>query len=166
MAQLEQWNSDVLALSAPTTPQFLDNEVKLARFDRTTPSIEERAEVRMASAEVAPAPAIPTKIETPVLRASAPEAKARPAGNPLVHQASLTVPAKPARSAAAPVSITPPKIVKVAVAADPARPIRMASNEPVTVRMQRDGKSSSGIDSSLARQIAAAAKLEASRGGR
>ena len=24
LAQLEQWNADVLALSAPTTPQFLD----------------------------------------------------------------------------------------------------------------------------------------------
>ena len=32
MQQLEHWNAEVLALSAPTASQFLDNPVTLARF--------------------------------------------------------------------------------------------------------------------------------------
>ena len=74
MAQLEQWNADVLALSAPTTTQFLDDEVKLARFEQGAPRVSEPGDVRMAAAEVAPAP-VPAPV-APVVRASAPEAPA------------------------------------------------------------------------------------------
>ena len=37
LQQLEQWNADVLALSAPAANQFIDSQVTLARFDTRTP---------------------------------------------------------------------------------------------------------------------------------
>lgn len=94
LAQLEQWNAEVLALSAPTTAQFLDSEVRLARFERPAPTIEERVPVRMASAEVTQ-PKAADKLEAPVVRAAAP-AKPPLAGQPLVRRASLDVaPSRP-----------------------------------------------------------------------
>lgn len=88
MSQLERWNADVLALSAPTSAQYLDNEVMLARFDRREPTIADRAPVRMASAETKPAPVVRDGDYNGAARA----AVADPA--PKVRQASLTV-AKP-----------------------------------------------------------------------
>ena len=85
MSQLETWNAEVLALSAPTASQFLPDQVTLARFDQPEMTLEERsAQVRMASAEIAPeAPAA----AAPVIRAAAP-ASATP--QPMVRQASFT----------------------------------------------------------------------------
>jgi hypothetical protein len=191
LAQLEQWNADVLALSAPTTGQFLDNEVKLARFDQRAPTVDERAEVRMAAAEVAPAPA--TRIEAPVDQASAP-APLRGASNPLVREASLTVPAPKIQKAAAlviapvrpakiqaslPVGVRPAKARSAdsastksekaaATLPSPAKPVRTASADPVLPKPVRAAstKSAGGIDAKLAQQIAVAAKLEAARGTR
>ena len=122
LAQLEQWNSEVLALSAPASTQFLDNEVKLARFDQRTPTVEERSELRMASATAEPAkPAI----EAPVVQAAAP-AQPPLGAESLVHRASLEVPAS-----------------------KPDKPVAGASR----------------IDSALAREIGAAAKVEGVSGG-
>jgi hypothetical protein len=57
MQQLEHWNAEVLALSAPTAAQFLDNPVTLARFETRDPTLDDKAKVTMAAAEVrAPAP--------------------------------------------------------------------------------------------------------------
>lgn len=56
MQQLEHWNAEVLALSAPTAAQFLDNPVTLARFETREPTLDDKARVTMASAE-AKAPA-------------------------------------------------------------------------------------------------------------
>ena len=88
LAQLEQWNADVLALSAPTSSQFLENELTLARFDQRPQTIEERSAVRMASAE--PGADEPgRKIEAPVIQAAA-AAPAPQAQPQLVHHASYT----------------------------------------------------------------------------
>src|SRR5439155_7386044 len=67
MAQLEQWNTDVLALAAPSNGQVFDNEEKLARSVQRAPTLEEKGEVRMASAPVAAEPA--GEIEAPVVLA-------------------------------------------------------------------------------------------------
>jgi len=83
LQQLEQWNADVLALSAPAANQFIDSQVTLARFDTRTPQIGDAMPVRMASAETAPARVPP---QAPVRLASADVA---PAGA-LLHRASLT----------------------------------------------------------------------------
>jgi hypothetical protein len=60
LAQLEHWNAEVLALSAPASKQFLQNEFRLATFSQPQSTIDEQAaQVRMASAQtdqVQPAP--------------------------------------------------------------------------------------------------------------
>lgn len=151
MAQLEQWNTDVLALAAPSNGQFLDNEVKLARFEQRAPTLEEKGEVRMASAPVVAEPS--RKIEAPVVQASVHEAAPAPR-NPLVHQASLTMPA--------------PKLEKAtAVSVEPVKPVRLASADAAPARPARpEAKATSHIDAGLAQQIAAAAKLESSHKAR
>ena len=87
LSQLEQWNAEVLALAAPSSAQFLQDEVKLARFEKKDPSFEERsAEVRMAA--LSTGDEIPAVAAQPrVVRAVA--ADAAP-GVPAVHQASYT----------------------------------------------------------------------------
>jgi hypothetical protein len=147
MAQLEQWNAEVLALAAPASAQFLDNEVTLARFDQGEKPIEERARVVMA-AEVetqpkprevpliqASAPAQPKpNREVRLVEASAPVAQPRqvlvrkasfapaePKLKPLVKQASLT----PAEHKAQPSAKRPSEPVakpKPVLAATKARP--------------------------------------------
>jgi hypothetical protein len=58
LQQLEHWNAEVLALSAPAASQFVENEMMLARFETHEATIEEKAKVQMASATTkAPAPA-------------------------------------------------------------------------------------------------------------
>lgn len=88
MSQLEQWNSEVLALSAPTSAQFLPDQVKLARFDQPESTLEERtAQVRMASADVTPE--APAAAQAPALVhaiAPAPSTSAQP----VIHRASFT----------------------------------------------------------------------------
>ena len=51
LEQLEHWNAEVLALSAPSAAQFLDSEVTLARFETKQPTLEERAKVQLAAAQ-------------------------------------------------------------------------------------------------------------------
>lgn len=98
LSQLEQWNAEVLALSAPTTAQFVDSEVQLARFERKDPTIEEQAKVRLASAEKAPAKeAAPS---APVEFAAA--ERSADVAPKVVHQAGMVVgeSLKPIRAAA------------------------------------------------------------------
>jgi hypothetical protein len=96
LTQLEQWNSDVLALSAPTSAQFVKDEVTLARLERRDATVADRsADIRMASAEVAPAappvaapaPSQEPKVAPRMLPAIAP---APAAAAPLVRRASFT----------------------------------------------------------------------------
>ncbi|MGZ8997506.1 MAG: hypothetical protein ACXW2T_01485 [Allosphingosinicella sp.] len=54
LQQLEQWNADVLALSAPVAGQFLESGLTLARFDTTERSGQVHEQVRLASAQAAP----------------------------------------------------------------------------------------------------------------
>jgi len=109
LQQLEHWNAEVLALSAPTSAQFLDSELTLARFDRREQTMEERATVRMASAPAPKAAPVQQAIEAPVRYAAAPAAK--PAA-PLVHRASLVV--EEEKLAAAPAK-KPAKVAEAAL---------------------------------------------------
>lgn len=96
LSQLEQWNAEVLALSAPVAGQFLESNLSLARFDVRQRTFDP-AEVRMAAAEpppAAPAPAAPVRMAS----AEAPEPQTAPAA-PLVRRAALQpipAPAAPA----------------------------------------------------------------------
>ncbi len=110
MTQLEQWNAEVLALSAPSSAQFLKDEFTLARLYRNDPTVAERsAEVRLASADTQAAkpPESVKPAAAPVVQAVA-ERPATP--QPMIHRASFTTvqaPAKAKGAALAPVSSTP-----------------------------------------------------------
>jgi hypothetical protein len=113
LQQLEQWNAEVLALSAPAAGQFLESTVSLARFDVGRRPAPVEAPVRMASAETA-APAAPPA--QPSLRLASAETAPVPvpapaAERPAVRRASLEVaPVQAvAVAAAAPVRPTEPR---------------------------------------------------------
>ena len=114
MQQLEHWNAEVLALSAPTSAQFLDDAVTLARFETKQKTIEEQGKVQMAAAE-APAPAPAPKLAPSDYAAAAALADKEP--KKLVHQASFVAGAKPAVQKAAAAKL-PAKL--------PAKPVQTA----------------------------------------
>jgi hypothetical protein len=62
LQQLEHWNAEVLALSAPAATQFVENEMMLARFETHEPTIEQKAKVQMASAATGAVAAPPVKV--------------------------------------------------------------------------------------------------------
>jgi hypothetical protein len=104
LTQLEDWNTNVLALSAPSSNQFVKDGFALARVQTHEPTVEERtSEVRLASAETG---------------AAAPEAKPAPSA------------AEAAKPKTAPEATPLPRIVQ-AVASAPVQagpsPIRRAS---------------------------------------
>lgn len=144
MQQLEHWNAEVLALSAPTSGQFLDSAFTLARFNMPEPSYEERTKVRMASAETAAEE--PGQVSPKVVMASAFEPEEAPAHPqaPVVRRASYST------SDSGPLVVGKPMPFKPA-AATPAKA------KPV--------KDAGLIDPSLMRQIGEAAKAEKDEGG-
>lgn len=97
LQQLEQWNAEVLALSAPVAGQFLESNVSLARFDVRHRGIE-GGEVRLASAETAPA--APPRTPTQAVQLASADAAETPAVAPparaLVRRASLAATPTPA----------------------------------------------------------------------
>jgi len=104
LQQLEQWNAEVLALSAPVAGQFLESGLTLARFDTREVPGAVHEQVRLASAGTpvaAPAAARPKVVQ---VRAEVPAATvAQPS---LVRRASLEIAPAPqpatARAASAP----------------------------------------------------------------
>ncbi|HEX8402531.1 MAG TPA: hypothetical protein VF628_12600 [Allosphingosinicella sp.] len=103
LQQLEHWNAEVLALSAPAATQFVENEMMLARFETHERTIEEKAKVQMASvatgAAAAPAAsARPAVIGRKLAPADYAAAAARNAAQPqsIVRQASFSNDDKPA----------------------------------------------------------------------
>ncbi|HEV2078822.1 MAG TPA: hypothetical protein VGR19_02850 [Allosphingosinicella sp.] len=86
LQQLEHWNADVLALSAPASGQFLRDEFILASYSKPQKTLEDQAKVRMASAEaVETQPVARPAVESGLVPAPAPIDK------PIVRQASLVV---------------------------------------------------------------------------
>jgi hypothetical protein len=143
LQQLEQWNADVLALSAPASGQFVENDVVLARLEqRPTDELPGGASVRMASAEVAPAapaaPAAPVEAR-PQVRTAVAQAPAEPA-RPVVRRASLTTAATPAP---APVAAT-----------------RTATTRPAPAAAKAPTRSASLLDERTTRAIGEAARSE------
>jgi hypothetical protein len=86
MPVLEQWNAQVLALSAPSANQYLHGEVQLARFEpgRGIPSMEDRAAPVRTTEAQQPARVIPVV-------ASEPAPAAAPA-EPMLRHASYVKP--------------------------------------------------------------------------
>ena len=133
LQQLEHWNAEVLALSAPAAAQFVENEMMLARFETHEATIEEKAKVQMASATtVSPAPAksapsVPGKKLSPVdYAAAAARSAAQP--QPMLRQASFV----PGEGKATPV-------VKAAAAKLPAK-AELASANPAKSKKPSEPK--------------------------
>jgi hypothetical protein len=190
LAQLEQWNDQVLALAPPASGQFVQG-AQLARFEtRDASPLDGEAVVQTASAETAPAPppapAAPPAAAAPQHAIATAPAVAAPAPlrQAIVQRASLTMPAQPTpapvraqaprpparaaapvRSAAAPVrSVAPKHIAPIPVhmaAAAPAR-TRTASAAPAP-RAAPPARRSSLLDDRTLREIGTAARAE--RGG-
>jgi hypothetical protein len=118
LAQLEDWNANVLALSAPSASQFLPDHLTLARLEQREQTVEQRsAEVHMAAlqtgaaahgsaAPAAPAAKAAASEERPAAGPKAPkliaavEVASRAPAQSLVRQASLTTtPTSPLRAA-------------------------------------------------------------------
>ena len=90
--QLEEWNDDVLALAAPASGQYVQQNVSLARFDTRQPQLADQAEVRLASAETGDAPAaVPAPITTATPAPQRAIALAPVAARPEVRRASLLI---------------------------------------------------------------------------
>ena len=103
LQQLEQWNAEVLALSAPASGQFLESNVSLARFDADRQPAPVERDVRLASAEARPAAPAPAVHAQPTVRLAS--AQSRPAATPaatpsaprpVIRRASLEAAATPA----------------------------------------------------------------------
>ncbi len=161
LQQLESWNANVLALSAPTSAQFLDNEVTLARFDQRDQTIEEKSAVHMAAAPAPAAPKVEQKVQAPVHYVAAPIAP-KPS---LVHQASLTV-GEPRIAVAAPARVEKPKPAAAAPSKKKAAPVKVASAEKKAAEQPK--KKPSMLGDKLAKDLDKAAKSEktGSAGGR
>jgi hypothetical protein len=95
LSQLERWNADVLALSAPASGQFLQSEFTLARFDQREKTIEEKTAVRLASLETTK-----PQMDTPSVRQAVAEVR-EPLGTPqaVIHRASFETPVATTRTA-------------------------------------------------------------------
>lgn len=164
LQQLESWNANVLALSAPSSAQFLDNPMTLARFDQREQTIEERSAVQLASADVS-GPATPQPaVEAPIRYASAPAApeKIEPS---LVHRASLSIPETPVlgreapeKKPAAKEAEAKPKPLKKA---DEPKLAAVAAKKPA--QDKASARSAPLIDDKLIGDIKQAAKAEKGR---
>jgi hypothetical protein len=143
MTQLEQWNAEVLALSAPSSAQFLKDEFTLARLYRNDPTVAERsAEMRLASAETGAAKPAETArpAPPPVVQAIAERPAPQP---PMVHRASFTTAEAPAKAKPA--------------AAKPDKPAsaRVASATPAKARTVSDGSTGNPARPAAERTVSA-----------
>jgi hypothetical protein len=154
LAQLEQWNAEVLALSAPASRQFLQSEFTLASFTAPQPSVDERAaKVRMASAEAAAPRPVP---EAAIATGFEPN-DAAVAPKPLVRQASLMVTEKALPQAKPPVS----KPVLVRTSASAAAPVKSAAKAPPVAKPAKaPAQAASFIDDSVLAEIGTVARTE------
>jgi hypothetical protein len=184
LSQLEHWNAEVLALSAPASAQFLQNEFTLARFEQREPTVEDRtADVRMASLEAAPRGQ--ERAAPPVVPAVAP---APAPSQPLVHRASFTQPEREVapRPEIASAKAIPAKPVSQAKASSPsktsdlaaksgkpkpkAEPVSLAAattkpDKPAADKGGRETRRAGRLDSNLVSQIGAAARVEKKASG-
>jgi hypothetical protein len=188
MTQLEAWNSDVLALSAPTSAQFVKDRVTLARFEQRTPTIDEQAaQVRMAAAETGaaaqppareaapkPAPHIvaavasaPPRPAAPMVRQASYDPEADDAGSPPAAQPSkkpkpAPVPAKPLVAAAAPAKPTAKPVI---AAVTPTKPAARTGTDKPAAEKPRAVKVAAQPAAKPAKPAAAPARVAAASTG-
>jgi hypothetical protein len=133
LAQLEDWNANVLALSAPSSGQFVKDGYALARLQTNEPTVEQRtSEVRMASLETAPAaPAASADAAVKPQASAVPQKEAKPAQAasalvPRIVQAVAPAQRAPALVRRASYTPAPADAPSVRPATKPAKPARIA----------------------------------------
>ena len=167
LQQLEHWNAEVLALSAPKSSQFLEDELMLARFDKREKTVEERATVQMASAEIKPAaPRAPKVVQANYVPAPQPRTAQ---SSSLVHRASYVVedekPVETKKVETKKVVAEKPKAQTKAVE----KPVAIAKAdkpepEPKKAKAATPAKKQRMIDETLVQDIRESAKAEKSGG--
>lgn len=170
LQQLELWNAEVLALSAPRAGQFLDSNVALARFDTQAAPSAPESPVRLASAP-APGPA-PSSPAPAVALAAARTPPAVTPGGP-VRRASLEILPGPAATASAGVAPAPSQRRTAAVtgaaprrpAASPRAPEAGSSPRPrPAAAAPAQTRAEAGLlDSSTLRELGTRARSEGAR---
>ncbi|MGQ0559432.1 MAG: hypothetical protein ACT4OE_07585 [Sphingosinicella sp.] len=157
LQQLEQWNSEVLALSTPAAGQFLDSNVSLARFDlepRTTPVA---APPRLASSPAAPAVAL-AHVRQLSVPATAPV-------TPALIQASVAPQSNPQQESESPAVRT----ALLATARRPAIEARPARAEPNAAPVTRAAATQRGpglLDEATLRDLSMRSRGERDGGAR
>jgi len=135
LAQLERWNVKVLALSAPSTDQFLEGGFQLARLARPQEKLNVEAPVVLASAPV-PQPTSPSLVEgepTAESGAGAPSTAAQ-----LMRQASLKLPDRDTPDVRSEQRTIPPKVAAPAKSAETKpKAVKAAETKPAPVKAQR-----------------------------
>ena len=166
LSQLEQWNAEVLALSAPASNQFLADQKMLARFETHEKTVEERVPVRLASAETVTAPdetAAPARPRLIQAAANLPASQPQP----VLRKASYDVPGVKA----AVVTPAPPKpatvkpgVKKASLETAPA-PKKAEAPKPAKAKTKAAPVKSAGLlGDDVLGEIGAAAKKEARSG--
>lgn len=143
LQQLERWNGDILALSAPVAGQFVTNQAQLAsiRFDRGLP-LGGEGEMKTAALVV------------PSLPVFAPEPAVVPAGAVQVAAAVQVAKADFNRAGVAAHAVARAPVTSTSVVRAPAPAAR-----PAPVRVERVAM----LDSNLLSDLGARARAEASR---
>jgi hypothetical protein len=171
LQQLESWNANVLALSAPTSAQYLDNAMTLARFDQREQTLEERSAVQLASADTSGPAAPQPAAQAPVRYAAAPATEEKPEQS-LVHRASFSIPeAPPALQVKKLVEAKPASAAKKIEAKPEAKAAKKTEAEPKLAALTKKpaaepkaaARKSGLLDDKLVGDIKNAAKAEKSR---
>jgi hypothetical protein len=156
MQQLEHWNAEVLALSAPSQAQFLEDAVTLARFEQPEMTFEEKAKVQMASAELPkPAPRVEPQSELaparklPPVQFAVATQRAVPQSQPLLRQASYTPGEAKAVTTVARLEAKP-AAPKVAAKAEPKK-AEVKSTPPKNTEAKAEPKKASSLKTVVAR---------------
>ncbi|HEY6917230.1 MAG TPA: hypothetical protein VI381_06265 [Allosphingosinicella sp.] len=168
LSQLEQWNAEVLALSAPASNQFLADQKMLARFETHEKTVEERVPVRLASAETVTAPdetAAPARPRLIQAAANLPAPATQPPAQPVLRKASYDVPVVKA----AVMTPAPPKPATVKAAVKKASletaPAPKKADAPKPAKAKAAPVKSAGLlGDDVLGEIGAAAKKEARSG--
>jgi hypothetical protein len=157
LSQLERWNTDVLALSAPASAQFLPSEFTLARLERREPTPQDvTSQIHMAAASDKPAAVRGNEAPVATPTTAAPDPAVRMASAEIPSQAETQT--ATVRQAKAPAA-QPAPTRQAKAQAQPASPLRQASLAAPTA-----SQSSRRIDSRLVDAIGAAARAEKKAG--
>ena len=161
LQQLEQWNAEVLALSAPVADQFLESNLSLARFDVRQSNAADQ-QVRLAAAQVdAPAP---PAVRPSVRLASAPAVRLASAEVPAQSQPPLRRSSLEVRPTATAAVATRPAAVPNRPAATPARPGLAGGSGAIPGRATHQARAL--LDESTLRDLTAESRSERDGGTR